>query len=560
MACNAPAGSDCGWLDQVVCSAIPLGEALDNQAQSWNSSGAGWVGQGEDAYVGASAARSNPMGDDQTATLDTALTGPASIRFYWKVSSQQGYDNLTFLIDGQPLGMISGQTDWKPQTADVAAGEHTLSWQYGKDGAYASGSDCGWVDQVRIDQGSLGEAVDNASLSFTSSGDALWFSQGQTWMNGQDAAQCGSLNASNQLSVLQTTLAGPGTLTFQWKEDNAISTGEIDFRLDGVAKTYCYNSDWEEYSLSIPGGQHLASWEYLVYGTQSDKGFVDKVVFTPSGITINEALDNGDFNWTTYGAANWSGQQDVWLWGADAMRSGPIGDDQNSFHATSVQGPGVLGFDWKVSCEANRDDLELMVENVARDKISGEVDWQHKDILVPAGNHLVWFLYYKNSSGAAGNDCGWVDHLTFTPCTPLGEALDNTSLNWNSSGSAFWLGQNVTRHQGGSAAQSGLVKKGQESILTTEVTGPANLLFAWKVSSQPWDNLEFYLDSQKIASINGLVDWEHLRQAIPDGTHTLKWRFAKVSPFSDNEDCAWVDQVIVTPGQASAGGDWTVYE
>lgn len=62
----------------------------------------------------------------------------------------------------------------------------------------------------------LGEALNNTALVWTTHGDAEWFAQTSTSHDGEAAAQSGDIGDS-QSSHLETTVAGPGTLSFYWK-------------------------------------------------------------------------------------------------------------------------------------------------------------------------------------------------------------------------------------------------------------------------------------------------------------------------------------------------------
>ncbi len=82
--------------------------------------------------------------------MQTTVSGTGTVSFYWKVSSEVGYDYLEFYIDGELQDQISGTTvGWHQITYTItASGSHTLEWRYTKDQYVSSGSDCGWVDKV----------------------------------------------------------------------------------------------------------------------------------------------------------------------------------------------------------------------------------------------------------------------------------------------------------------------------------------------------------------------------------------------------------------------------
>ena len=71
-------------------------------------------------------------------------------------------------------------------------------------------------------------------------------------------------------------------------------------------------------------------------------------------------------------------------------------------------------FNWKVSSEPNSDFLEVFVDDVLQPgSISGEVDWQQKNISIPAGSHIIKWVYSKDPFVGTGSDCGWVDKVSF---------------------------------------------------------------------------------------------------------------------------------------------------
>ena len=67
----------------------------------------------------------------------------------------------------------------------------------------------------------LNDALDNNTLVFTTSGSANWFPETTTSYYGGSAAQSGNIGNS-QISTLQTTMVGPGTLSFYFKVSSEI--------------------------------------------------------------------------------------------------------------------------------------------------------------------------------------------------------------------------------------------------------------------------------------------------------------------------------------------------
>ena len=129
---------------------VPLPLAVDSPALVITTTAeVPWLGQITTTHDGVDAAQSGAIGDSQETWLETTVTGPGSLSFLWKVSSETGYDYLEFYLDGMlQSGRISGNVDWQQKTYTLSGGIHTLRWRYMKDGSVAAGSDAGWVDQV----------------------------------------------------------------------------------------------------------------------------------------------------------------------------------------------------------------------------------------------------------------------------------------------------------------------------------------------------------------------------------------------------------------------------
>lgn len=131
-------------------AAIPLSEALDNDELVFSTGGnADWFGQTAQSSDGVSAARSGAIGNSKSTWLRTSVTGPGTISFMWKASSESGYDYLRFAIDDEEQSKTSGpDNSWTAKSYEIAEGVHSLCWTYGKDHMTVKGDDAGYVDRV----------------------------------------------------------------------------------------------------------------------------------------------------------------------------------------------------------------------------------------------------------------------------------------------------------------------------------------------------------------------------------------------------------------------------
>jgi hypothetical protein len=71
-----------------------------------------------------------------------------SIKFYFKVSSEEGWDYLSFKLNDKEVFRISGEVDWTKEVIAAPSGFNKLEWIYYKDASTSSGSDCAWVDKI----------------------------------------------------------------------------------------------------------------------------------------------------------------------------------------------------------------------------------------------------------------------------------------------------------------------------------------------------------------------------------------------------------------------------
>ena len=150
------------------CLGGSFSEAMDacylTVAQGGN---AGWVVQTNVTHDGVSAVKSGTIGNSQESWFQTTVTGPGTLTFWWKVSSEACCDPLTFYVNGVSQGDIRGNIDWQMKTYALTAGVHTLKWRYSKDGSVSGGSDAAYVDQVAFAPDSITATLSNLTQDYT---------------------------------------------------------------------------------------------------------------------------------------------------------------------------------------------------------------------------------------------------------------------------------------------------------------------------------------------------------------------------------------------------------
>ncbi len=127
------------------------GAALDDASSlEWFSGdNAGWSPVCLTGNVNGTALRSGAIDHSETSTLVTYVTGPTTLTFRWKASSEWFYDFGRFYVDGVRKKSISGLTGWiQEQIIIPDAGEHVLRWSYEKDSSVDANNDTIWLDAI----------------------------------------------------------------------------------------------------------------------------------------------------------------------------------------------------------------------------------------------------------------------------------------------------------------------------------------------------------------------------------------------------------------------------
>ena len=283
-------------------------------------------------------------------------------------------------------------------------------------------------------------------------------------------------------------------------------------------------------------------------------------------ISIGAAVNNTNLIWSTSTNYPWHGTNDTTYDGVASAASGNrfVPNSVSSLE-TTVVGPGVLSFWWKVSSDATspdeNDPLQFLINGNQQDQIYGQVDWNYRTYDIPVGTNILTWQYVKDAQFNAGADQGWIDQVTYTTNPPISlqDALDACGVTWTTGGNSnptYWAGQTNVTHDGKSAAQSGAIYTSQESWMQAVVSGVSNVSFWWQVSSQTNDDfLEFYTNGVLARRISGTVNWQSNFFKLPTTTNTLKWRYFMTS-FVDpslplGQNAGWVDQVVFNPSNAA---------
>jgi hypothetical protein len=198
-------------------------ESGDFSAYPWEMSGdADWFITPGGVESGSYCSRSGSIGNSQSTEIYVTLdvTHSDNISFFYKVSSESGWDYLRFYIDGEQQGQWSGTVDWTQASYAVSAGEHIFKWAYEKDGSQSHGSDCGWIDFIVFPPTTQVLAITTISLPDWTGGQP--YSQQLIAEGGVGLKTWSDLNGD--LVGTGLTLSGSGLLS-----GIPSSSGQIDF-------------------------------------------------------------------------------------------------------------------------------------------------------------------------------------------------------------------------------------------------------------------------------------------------------------------------------------------
>ena len=139
----------------LTLATMPLGEAADSSLNFTTLGDALWYVQSVYYAAGGfglnTAPQSGSITDSQRTSMSTTMTGPGTLTFQWKVSSELDFDLLSFYLDGVELAAapaISGEVGWTLMSVAIPVGAHTVTWTYAKDSGTSAGTDAAWIDQV----------------------------------------------------------------------------------------------------------------------------------------------------------------------------------------------------------------------------------------------------------------------------------------------------------------------------------------------------------------------------------------------------------------------------
>ena len=149
---------------------------------------------------------------------------------------------------------------------------------------------------------SFGALVDNKGLFFVtgswSGGEGVngWTMDVTQAHTGTESLRSGTIGNSG-VSWLDTTVRGPGTLSFAWKVSSEANYDKLRFYLDdGELAAISGEQDWTTATFALSAGQHVLAWSYekdTSFSAGTDAGWVDSIIVAPfPDVTANSWAAN----------------------------------------------------------------------------------------------------------------------------------------------------------------------------------------------------------------------------------------------------------------------------
>ena len=388
--------------------------------------------------------------DSSSVWIETVVTNSGVVSFDWKVSSESfksmKIDYASFWVDGNEVFWLGGEIDWTNTTHVIDGdGPHTLRWTYTKDSSGRDGDDCAWLSNVGFnpivkisfcptsaDTGMPPESIKGVcgnTVSLPGSESLLkakhafggWtdgtmiFPQGESYVLPEtnivmSAVWCPKVvmppviqvpdryDTENTIVSISSSMNG---VEIRYTIDGSEPTEEsllyvAPFKIVGTTtiRAVAFMNDW------FPSSEAIAT-SIRVPWTIGECLNAPKLTFEMSGLEWHRSLiDSHD--------------------GIASIQSGNIGDAEETSVCLKVSGSGYISFWWKVSSEAYKqyqvDYLSFSIDGKETEWIGGLTDWRKVETSIEgSGVHVIKWTYKKDSSGAEGEDCAWLDEVVWTP-------------------------------------------------------------------------------------------------------------------------------------------------
>jgi len=259
------------------------------------------------------------------------------------VSSEQNYDKLIIRKNGVAVAELSGQVSNQVHTVELCA-DDTVTVNYHKDGSVANADDTGWFE-ISCEQTQIGSYVPGPA---------------------EDAEPtCTEAVVCHFCSAIVKEALGHDTVAHEAKVETCTEIGWNEYET-------CTRCDYTTYEEIAALGHRVILREGISFDCVTLK---------------NDEIYPFDFSDGVYSSTNKY-------------------DRSESSFVITVLYDCLMDISLKVSSEAGRDKLALVINGEQRALIAGEEEWSVSDVKLFAGD-IVTICYFKDITCSAGLDTGW---------------------------------------------------------------------------------------------------------------------------------------------------------
>jgi hypothetical protein len=371
-----------------------LDQALETSGLTWTRGGfAGWYGQTNVSHDGTDTARSAPVNFGQESWMETAVNGPGSLTFWWKVSSLTNQNTIRLNLNGvEQSYRISGEVDWQQQSFYLGAGTNTFRWRFVRNNYDPLIDNVGWVDQVVFTPGNIAPNIlsqptnitvlqgSNVTLTASAVGTPSLMYE---WLRNGTNISVASTNASYTLTNISPAQSGSGY---------AVRVSNSGGTTSGVPFSITV--------LPVPP----------VNDNFSNRLSISGLTNTASGYNLGATRETGEPSHAGFG-----GSRSVW-WTWVAPRSGSF-----RLHASS-QGISSLLLGVYTGGAVNA--LTTIASDQSYGTFSNSLYYSESEVVFNAVSNTVYGIAVDTGSG----DAGWIQlALTYIP-PPANDQFANRTL------------------------------------------------------------------------------------------------------------------------------------
>jgi alpha-tubulin suppressor-like RCC1 family protein len=144
-------------------------------------------------------------------------------------------------------------------------------------------------------------------------------------------------------------------------------------------------------------------------------------------VALADGADLETHPWISGGSEPWFAQTGVTREGGDAIETGRIPENGESWTAVSVTGPGNLRFLWKTDLTGDGDLLRLSISGQQAALLVDESDWVPVEVEIPDGEVEIRWSLVRGSGETPVPSRAWVDQVSYSLAVEPGVRTGNVS-------------------------------------------------------------------------------------------------------------------------------------